>query len=450
MLFSENLNQPRSLSQTERAPLAARLRPRSFDEFIGQQHLLDKGKWLRRCIEDDTLQSLIVTGPPGVGKTTLAELIAVTTSSRFVNMSAVTATVADVRKVIREAERDQQSYDSRAIFLFLDEIHRFSKAQQDALLPAVENGVIRLIGATTENPNFSIINPLISRSRVVQLNALSVDEIKTIIQRAITDERAFPNLGISISPGAIDLWANRCEGDARKALGALETAVLSMSSRSAQGELAIDTQEADDAMPYKVLRYGDQEHFDLISAFIKSMRGSDPDAAIYWLAKMLHAGEDLSFILRRIIIFASEDIGNADPRALSVSVDAMHAAQMVGMPEARIVLAQAVTYCATAPKSNASHLAIDQALSEIRNGRTQEVPASLLDAHSGAAKTPASGQGYVSPHEESGRKVQQKYMEIPRRFYVPKESGYESHIKERMENNNEGPPIGAREAEHHG
>lgn len=419
-----------ALTKTHDAPLAARLRPRDIREYVGQTHLLAPGKLLRRAIDADRFTSIILHGPPGVGKTSLAELIAKTTDSAFIRLSGVSSSVADIRREIAQAVVRRQTSGRRSI-LFIDEIHRFNRAQQDSLLPDVESGKIRLIGATTHNPHFYVIGPLLSRSLLFQLQPLSEDEIKELLLRAISDERAFPGLRIRISDEALSFLAKICEGDARMTLNALEIAVLT-SSPGPDGFNLIDLPAAEASIQKKAIIYGDDGHYDTASAFIKSMRGSDPDAAVYWLAKMIHAGEDIRFIARRIVIFASEDIGNADPRAIMLATSVMQAIEMIGMPEARIILSQAVTYCATAPKSNASYMAVDEALKDVSSERVQEVPVHLRDASYSGAKKMGHGEGYKYPHSFDGHFVAQEYMGVDKSYYHPSESGYEAKIKERM------------------
>lgn len=414
-----------------RGPLPARMRPRSFEEYAGQQHILAPGKLLRRAIEADRFSSIILSGPPGTGKTSLAELIAISSNSEFIRLSGVTSSVSDIRKEIATAVLRRQHSKKRTI-LFVDEIHRFNKAQQDVLLPDVENGNIRLIGATTHNPNFYVIGPLLSRSISFRLEPLSQDDIKKLLARALVDERAFPDKKIEILPEAADFLAAACEGDARKSLNALDIAVMT-TKVSEDGVIRIGMKEAEESIQKKEVLYGDDGHYDTASAFIKSMRGSDPDAAVYWLAKMLHAGEDIRFIARRIVIFASEDVGNADPRALELAVSTMQAVEMIGMPEARIILSQAVTYCATAPKSNAAISAIDAAMEDIKTGRVQPVPLHLRDAHYAGAKKMGHGEGYKYPHSYGGNFVVQEYIGIKKKYYDPAGSGYEQKIKERIE-----------------
>ncbi len=410
-------------------PLAARLRPRTIDEYVGQRHLLGEGMLLRRAIDADRFSSIILSGPPGTGKTSLSELIAKTTNSAFVRLSGVTSSVADVRREIATALK-RREVNGRRTVLFIDEIHRFNKAQQDSLLPDVENGNVRLIGATTHNPQFYVVGALLSRSLAFQLQALEEEDILTLLERARTDERGFPGKTIELAPEAARFWAQVCEGDARRSLNALEIAVLT-TAPGEDGVIRIGVAEAESSIQRKMVNYDDDNHYDSISAFIKSMRGSDPDAAIYYLAKMLHAGEDIRFIARRIVIFASEDIGNADPRALELAVAALQGVDFVGLPEARIILAQAVTYCATAPKSNASYLAINAALEDVAKDRIQPVPTHLRDPNSSGGRAAGHGKNYRYPHEHGGFVVQD-YLSVPKTYYAPKGMGYESKICERL------------------
>ncbi len=411
-------------------PLAARMRPRSLEEYAGQQHLLGPGMLLRRAIEADRFSSVILSGPPGTGKTSLSELIARQTSSAFVRLSGVTSSVSDIRREIAVALK-RREINGRRTVLFVDEIHRFNKAQQDALLPDVENGNIRLIGATTHNPQFYVVGALLSRSLAFQLRSLSEEDILKLLARAVTDPRGFPDRKIMLEDAAGAFIAQVSEGDARRALNALEIAVLT-TAPDAEGITRITPEVAAESIQKKMIHYDDDNHYDTASAFIKSMRGSDPDAAVYYLAKMLHAGEDIRFISRRIMIFASEDVGNADPRALEVAVAAAQAVDLVGLPEAKLILAQAVTYCATAPKSNASCTAISEAAGDIEHNRVQPIPMALRDAHSAGGKAAGHGQGYIYPHNTGGFAVQD-YMAIPKKYYRPAGMGYESKIKERLE-----------------
>lgn len=410
-------------------PLAARLRPRNIGEYVGQSHLLGEGMLLRRAIDADRFSSIILSGPPGTGKTSLSELIANSTNSAFVRLSGVSSSVADIRREIATAVKRRQ-VNGRNTVLFIDEIHRFNKAQQDALLPDVENGNIRLIGATTHNPQFYVVGALLSRSLAFQLRSLDEADIRLILERARTDERAFPDKNIEVSEKAAAFLAQACEGDARRVLNAFEIAVLT-TPPCEDGAIRIDLAEAESSIQRKMINYDADNHYDSASAFIKSMRGSDPDAAIYYLAKMLHAGEDIRFIARRIVIFASEDVGNADPRAIELATAAMQAVDMIGMPEARIILAQAVTYCATAPKSNASYLAINDAMADVEQNRIQPIPFHLRDPNSSGGKANKHGDGYQYPHDSGGFAVQD-YMAVPKTYYAPAGMGYESKICERL------------------
>jgi len=414
------------------APLASRMRPRTLEEYAGQQHILGPGKLLRRAIEADRISSLILYGPPGTGKTTLAEVIAGATGARFERLSGVESNVADIRRVIAGAAMHRSR--SRTI-LFVDEIHRFNKAQQDVLLPEVENGMVRLIGATTQNPFFSVNSALLSRSQVFQLEPLSEADLLRLIERALGDPvRGLGGRGITIEPDAAAHLARLSDGDARKCLNALEIAALSTPA----GEDActvVTLPAAEESIQQKAVVYdgtGD-EHYDTISAFIKSMRGSDPDAALYWLAKMLHAGEDIRFIARRIVICASEDIGMADSNALVVAVAAQQGVEFVGLPEARLLLAHATVYLATAPKSNRCTVAIGKAAAEVREGRTLAVPKHLRDGHYKGSKTLGAGQGYKYSHDYEGGYVPQAYLPEGRVYYEPTENGLEKRVKERLD-----------------
>jgi len=415
-----------------RRPLAARMRPRTLDEVLGQDKILGHGKLLRRAIEADRLNSIILYGPPGCGKTSLGEVIAAVTSRRFVRTSGVIANVAELRSLIRIAAH-RLDQEGTATILFIDEIHRFNKAQQDVLLPYVENAVITLIGATTHNPLFFINSPLTSRSLVFELEPLSEEAIRELLQRALGDERGLAAFDVSAEEDAISHLARMCEGDARRALNALEVAVLTTPPGD-DGHIVFDREVSQDSIQKKVVLYDHDEdgHYDTISAFIKSVRGSDPHAAVYWLAKMLYAGEDPRFVARRLVILASEDIGNADPRGLSVAVAAMHAVEFVGMPEARITLAQATTYLATAPKSNSSYLAVDSALKDVKEGRVLPVPEHLKNVkvkRAGAEEDPGE---YVYPHDYAGHFVEQEYIPTSATYYEPGVQGYEETIAKRM------------------
>lgn len=418
------------------APLADRLRPRKLDEFVGQDHLLGKDKFLSRSIKADRITSMIFYGPPGVGKTTLAMIIANTTNMKFEKLSAVTSGVKDIREVIKNAEEYLKIYNKRTI-LFIDEIHRFNKSQQDALLPFVERGIIILIGATTENPYFEINKALLSRAMVLTLKALLNGDLLNLLNKALEDkERGLGNYNVEIDKEAIDYLVVVSEGDGRVLLNSLEIGVLS-TPEDKDGIKRINLEAIKNSILIKTAKYdkGGDEHYNTISAFIKSMRGSDPDAALYYLAKMINAGEDPKFIGRRIIIAASEDVGNADPNALVIANAAFEAVRNIGMPEGRIILAQAVVYVASAPKSNASYVAIDEALKDIREKRIGEVPPHLKDSHYGGAKDLGHGEGYKYPHNYEGSFVKQDYLPEEfrdKRYYIPTENGHELEIKQRL------------------
>lgn len=415
-------------------PLAARMRPQRLVEYSGQRHILAEGKLLRRAIEADRFSSLIFYGPPGVGKTTLAQIISRETRSRFVTLSGVESNVADIRSAAEAASALQRLHGQSTI-LFVDEIHRFNKAQQDVLLPHIERGTVRFIGATTHNPFFYINSPLVSRSQVFTLEPLTVEDLEDLIDRALAEpERGLGHLNVIITPEAKRHLATVSDGDARKCLTALELAALS-SKADAEGGIVIDITIAEESVQKKVIVYdGDGDaHYDTISAFIKSMRASDPDAALYWLAKMLYAGEDIRFIARRIVIAASEDVGMADSNALRVAVAAQQAVEFIGMPEARIPLAHAAVYVATAPKSNRAYKAIDAALEDVKNGRTLPVPKHLRDGHYKGAETFGHGAGYLYPHDYEGGFVPQRCLPEGRVYYEPTTNGLEARIKERLE-----------------
>ena len=416
------------------APLAWRIAPRTLDELVGQEEILGEGKLLRREIESDRLASAIFYGPPGAGKTALARIIALTSKSHFERLNAVTSGVADLRKLV-DGARLRLSNSGRKTIVFVDEIHRFNRAQQDALLPNVEEGTITFIGATTQNPFFSVNAPLVSRSQIFQFQPLGPESIGRLIDRAISDEkRGLGGMKIRLDDDARSHWTNSTEGDGRRALNALEIAAMTTPPDD-DGVVHITLEVAQESIQRKAIIYdgtGD-DHFDTISAFIKSMRGSDPDAAIYWLAKMLEAGEDPRFIARRIVICASEDVGNADPRALSVAVAAMQASEFIGMPEAQIPLAQATVYVACAPKSNASYSAILDARKEVREQPTFPVPNHLRDASYPGAKRFGHGKDYKYAHDYPGHHVEQVYGPPDKRFYYPTSQGYEAEIAERLE-----------------
>jgi putative ATPase len=415
------------------APLAARFRPRTLQEYVGQTHLLAPGKLLRRAIEADRFSSILLYGPPGTGKTSLAEVIARTTRSRFERLSGVESSVQDIRRVVAEASHRLARSGGKTL-LFVDEIHRFNKSQQDALLPDVERGTIRLIGATTHNPFFYINAPLVSRSQVFQLEPLSVAELRGLLESARTDtERGLGHLSLHLDEAAAEFIANMADGDARRALGAMELGAMTTPPEP-DGQIRITLAVAQECLQKKAIVYdGDGDaHYDTISAFIKSMRGSDPDAALYWLAKMLHAGEDIRFIARRVVICAAEDVGMADPQALTVAVAAQQAVEFVGMPEARIPLAEATVYVATAPKSNASYKAIDAALQDVRSGVTLPVPRHLRDTHYKGSEKLGHGKNYQYSHDHPGGIAPQEYLPAPRNYYTPTGRGYEKKIAERL------------------
>jgi putative ATPase len=414
-------------------PLAARMRPRRLDEFAGQTHILGPGQLLRRAIEADRIQSLIFFGPPGTGKTSLAQIIARQTKSKFERLSGVESNVADMRRVLAAAANRLENTGQPTI-LFIDEIHRFNKAQQDILLPDVESGVVRLIGATTHNPFFFVNSPLVSRSQIFELRPLTEDELFSLLQSALTDaERGLGYLKIKAEEDALRHLAKIADGDARKALNALEIAALTTSPQK-NGVVHIDLAAAEQSIQKKAVVYDDEDaHYDTISAFIKSMRGSDPDAALYWLAKMIHAGEDPRFIARRIVICAAEDVGLADPMALVLANTALQVSEFVGWPEARIPLAEATVYIATANKSNSAYLAIDAALEDVRSGRTLPVPEHLRDTHYKGAERLGHGKGYEYAHDHPGHFVAQDYLGAEKCYYQPTEQGVEKKIKERVE-----------------
>lgn len=429
-------------------PLAVRMRPRSLDEFEGQQHILGEGKLLRRMLQADAMTSLILHGPPGTGKTTLAELIASHTRRHFDRENAASVGVKRIREIIDSAAARLASPARQRTILFLDEIHRFTRAQQDVLLSDVERGIITLIGATTENPLFACNSALVSRSTLLRLEALTEEQITRVVRRAIADpERGFGGLDLRVSDEALHVWAVKCDGDARRALTALEVAVLSQGANGGKGQpLEIDRRTAEDSIQQKaaVFDASGDEHFDSISAMIKSVRGSDPDAAVYWIARMLDAGEDPRYIARRLAILASEDIGNADPRAIMVAVAAWELVERIGMPECRITLSQAATYLALAPKSNAAYVAIEEAVEDVKEGRTLPVPIYLRDKNSSPVAN-AEGQGvrvrqggsngerYEYSHDVPGAITGQDYLGVEKAYYRPIDSGVEKMLAARLE-----------------
>lgn len=423
----------RQQNMKDESPLASRLRPTTLDEVVGQQHIVGKDKLLYRAIKADKLSSIIFYGPPGTGKTTLAKVIANTTSAEFMQINATSAGKKDMEEVVAAAKNNQGMYGKKTI-LFIDEIHRFNKGQQDYLLPFVEDGTIILIGATTENPYFEVNPALLSRSVIFELKKLSTEDIRTLLLRAVNDtEKGMGSYHAQMDDDALEFLADMANGDARAALTAIELGILT-TDRSEDGIIHITLDVASECIQKRVINYdktGDN-HYDTISAFIKSMRGSDPDAAVYYLARMLYAGEDVKFIARRIMILASEDIGNADPQALQVAVAAAQAVERLGMPEARIVLAQAVTYMAGAPKSNSAINAIDKAMRVVQETKTPPVPVHLQDAHYKSAGKLGHGKGYKYAHDYKNHYVKQQYLpdgltgEV---FYEPSENGYEQQIR---------------------
>ncbi|WP_422486547.1 replication-associated recombination protein A [Gudongella sp. DL1XJH-153] len=418
------------------APLADRMRPKNVEEFVGQDHILGEGKFLNRAIKADRINSMIFYGPPGTGKTTLAMIIANQTRMRFEKLSAVTAGVKDIREVVARAEESLKIRGKKTI-LFVDEIHRFNKSQQDALLPFVERGIIILIGATTENPYFEVNKALLSRAMVLQLHPLERNHLEQLLDNALSDsEKGLGSYTVEISHEARDYLLSIAQGDGRILLNSIEIGVLS-TEPGEDGKRRIDLSGIKESIQIKTAKYdkGGDEHYDTISAFIKSMRGSDPDATLYYLAKMINAGEDPIFIARRIIIAASEDVGNADPQALQIATAALQAVHAIGMPEGRIILSQAALYVSTAPKSNRAYIGIDKALSDIRNEEIGAVPLHLKDSHYGGSKALGHGKTYLNPHDYSGGHVEQTYLPEgleDKVYYEPTEHGYEKKVKDEM------------------
>lgn len=424
----------REQNREQESPLASRLRPVTLEEVVGQEHIIGRGKLLYRAIKADKLSSIIFYGPPGTGKTTLAKVIANTTSAEFLQINATSAGKKDMEAVVKQAQDNAGMYGKRTI-LFVDEIHRFNKGQQDYLLPFVEDGTVILIGATTENPYFEVNGALLSRSIIFELHSLTMENIKTLLKRAVEDEeRGMGSYHAKLEEAALAFLADMADGDARAALNAVELAILT-TDRSEDGLIHITLEVAQECIQKRVVRYdktGDN-HYDTISAFIKSMRGSDPDAAVYYLARMLNAGEDIRFIARRIMICASEDVSNADPQALVVAVSAAQAVERLGMPEARIVLAQAAAYVASAPKSNSAIMAIDEAMQVVQSQKISGIPPHLQDAHYHSAGKLGHGIGYQYAHDFPNHYVKQQYLPdelVGRQFYVPSEQGYEKTIRE--------------------
>lgn len=415
----------------ERAqPLAARMRPRTLGEFVGQKHLLGPGQLLRRLIDADRIGSSIFYGPPGTGKTTLARILASETRRKFVQLSAVLHGVKDLREVLEQARHDVAAGD-RSSLLFIDEIHRFNRAQQDALLDDVEHGVVSLIGATTSNPFFAVNGALLSRSQIFSFEPLSGDDIRDLVQRALADrDIGLGALGLSIEPAALDALSDLSEGDARRVLTILEIAALSLP----KSEKQITVQAVRDSAAQRSYVYDStgQEHYDCASALIKSLRGSDPDAALYWLARMLEGGEDIRFLCRRLVILASEDVGNADPHALPMAVSCFHACEQIGLPESKYMLAQTVTYLACAPKSNASTIAIGQAIEDVRTQRVLPVPKHLRSTGYSGARRLGHGTGYQYSHEDADGIAAQDYLGVDRQYYHPVDRGFESELLRRL------------------
>ncbi|MDB4671776.1 replication-associated recombination protein A [Mariniblastus sp.] len=411
-------------------PLAARMRPTQLNEFVGQRHFLGEGELLWRLVKADQLGSVIFYGPPGTGKTTLARILAGETQKQFVQISAIQTGVADLRKVLSEA-RDEVAAGGSQTLLFIDEIHRFNKSQQDALLPDVEDGVVVLIGATTANPFFAVNTALVSRSRVFQFEPHTEDDICSLLQRAISDrQNGLGNIEIKVDKGALEFLSRVCDGDARQALSTLEVAVMSCFEKPVP--LGLDLIK--DSIQKRAIQYdatGD-EHYDLASALIKSIRGSDPDASLYWLARMLEGGEDIRFLCRRLVILASEDVGNADPTALSLAVACMQACEFVGLPECQLTLSQTVTYLSCAPKSNSATVAILEARSDIQKGRVVPVPKTLRDSHYQGAQSFDHGKGYQYSHNHEDGIASQDYLGVEKEYYQPVDRGFEKELRDRL------------------
>ncbi len=410
-------------------PLAARMRPESLDDFAGQKHFLGEGCLLPRLLATRTLGSLIFYGPPGTGKTTLAQLISKQVSANWIALNAASCGVKEVRAGLMQAENALAASGQRTV-LFVDELHHFTKTQQDVLLPELEQGTVIFIGATTDNPSFALVAPLLSRSHLFEFQPLELDDILQLLHRALSDtQRGLGSLEVQVEPGALEFLANTADGDARRALNALEIAVLSLKNLPKE-QRRLSVQVIEESLQRKVIRYDNHgdEHYDAASAMIKSIRGSDPDAAVYWLARMLEAGESPRFIARRLMISAAEDIGNADPRAITLATSAAQATEMIGMPECRIILSQAATYLACAPKSNASYIAIDEAIHDLQHEQLLPVPKHLKDRHYTGAKRMGHGEGYQYPHDTEKGWLDQEYLGIEKEYYRPVNRGYEARM----------------------